>query len=101
MTYTVGRRGKIQSAWNDWKLTTSTHSLNDGIYAAVIEDEAPFDGLQAAIDSGLIEFASTPHQDFVEVLYHAIERAQRLAQSTWEPTTVPSGAMPYSRRVYV
>lgn len=81
----TGRRGKIQSAWDEWHLPTSDHYLNDAVFAAVLEGEDDFDGLRAAVDKGIAEFVETRGQDFVEVVYHSIERAQRRSESTWTP----------------
>jgi hypothetical protein len=94
----TGRRAKIQSAWDDWKLETSTHSLSDGIYSAVLEREDDFEGLQHAIDKALLDWASDRGQDFVEVVYWAIEAAQRSATSPpWDPNAPRKvGALPYS-----
>jgi hypothetical protein len=77
----TGRRGRIQSAYAEWLHPSSTHFLNDAVYAAVLEGEDDFDGLQAAVDRGIFDFHADPGQDFVEVVYHSIERAQRSAQA--------------------
>lgn len=86
MTTLTGRRGKIQSAWLEWREPESSHFLADAIYAAILEGEDDFDGLRQAVDRGLFEFAETPGQDLVEVVYYSIERAQRTSEAPpWTP----------------
>jgi hypothetical protein len=101
MTTTLtGRRGKIQSAFEEWQerpTGTVPYFLATAIYAAVLENEDDFEGLDHAIDRGLVEFSMTPGQDLVEVVYYSIERAQRLATSTWTAPHGETGATPFSR----